>query len=275
MHGCCIAILLRPGTLQRGMISIHPLPGIPEIAVGDDLASILHGAMKTAALLPFRPGDVLVVTQKIVSKAEGRMIDLASIEPGAEAAELAATVCKDPRLVELALQESSAVVRAAPHVLITRHKLGHVMANSGIDRSNIGPGEAERALLLPEDPDASAVTLRQGLIRQGLGEKCGSAVAVVISDSFGRPWRHGVIGVAIGAAGLPALVDRRGEQDRDGRHLEVTQIALADQIATAATLAMGEGAESVPAVLLRGVPLPEGDLPATALVRPPEEDLFR
>jgi coenzyme F420-0:L-glutamate ligase / coenzyme F420-1:gamma-L-glutamate ligase len=248
------------------MISIHPLTGLPEICAGDDLATMLRHALATAGLWPPEEGDVLVVTQKIVSKSEGRMVDLATIEPGAEALAMAETTRKDPRLVELVLRESSAIVRAVPHVLITRHRCGHVMANSGIDRSNVGSGEAERALLLPVDADASAAGLRQML---------GGELAVVISDSFGRPWRHGVVGVAIGAAGLPSLVDRRGEEDRDGRTLEVTQIALADQIATAATLATGEGAESVPAALIRGLALPPGDAPAAALVRPPEEDLFR
>lgn len=248
------------------MIAIHPLVGIPEVRAGDDLAALLRDSLTMAGLWPPQPGDVLVVTQKIMSKAEGRMIDLAAVEPSAEALAMAEKTHKDPKLVELVLRESETVVRAVPHVLITRHRLGHVMANSGIDRSNIGPGDSERALLLPEDPDASAAALRDAL---------GGTLAIVVSDSFGRPWRHGVIGVAIGAAGLPALVDRRGEEDRDGRRLEVTQIALADQIATAATLATGEGAESVPAALIRGLPLPPGEAPASSLVRPLEEDLFR
>ena len=252
------------------MIEIHPLFGLPEINAGDDLPALLKTALADAGLWPFHRGDVLIVTQKIVSKAEGRMVDMSTVDPGPEAIAVAEKTRKDPRLVELALSESSAVVRAAPHVLITRHRLGHVMANSGIDRSNIGPGGAERALLLPVDPDASAAA-----IRDALGQQSEVAPAVVISDSFGRPWRYGVVGVAIGAAGIPALVDRRGEEDRDGRLLEVTQIALADQIATAATLATGEGAEGVPAALLRGLGLPEGDAPASALVRPLEEDLFR
>ncbi|WP_176597613.1 MULTISPECIES: coenzyme F420-0:L-glutamate ligase [Sphingobium] len=252
------------------MLSIHPLCDIPEIRAGDDLAAVLHGSLTQAGLWPLRTGDVLVVTQKILSKAEGRMVALDSVEPGPEALELAATTRKDSRLVELVLRESSTVVRAVPHVLITRHRLGHVMANSGIDRSNIGPGEEERALLLPLDPDGSARSLLDALA----GPEA-AGIGIVISDSFGRPWRHGVVGVAIGAAGLPALVDRRGEEDRDGRRLEVTQIALADQIATAATLVTGEGAESVPAALLRGLALPPGDAGAGALVRPLEEDLFR
>lgn len=255
--------------LQRLMISIHPLTGMAEICAGDDLAMVLRDSLERAGLWPLQEGDVLVVTQKILSKAEGRMVDLTAVEPGREALEVAERTKKDPRLVELVLRESSAIVRAVPHILITRHRLGHVMANSGIDRSNIGPGPQDRALLLPVDPDGSAAALRRALAT-GSG-----APAVVISDSFGRPWRYGVVGVAIGAAGLPSLVDRRGEEDRDGRNLEVTQIALADQIATAAALVTGEGAESIPAVLIRGLRLPTGEAPAAALVRPIEEDLFR
>lgn len=252
------------------MISIHPLYDLPEIAAGDDLAALLRTSLCSAGLLPLQTGDVLVVTQKILSKMEGRMVDLATVVPSPEAIELAEQTRKDPRLIELVLQESTAIVRAVPNILITRHRLGHVMANSGIDRSNIGPGGTERALLLPIDPDRSA---RQLL--EAMSSHSDSRMAVVISDSFGRPWRHGVVGVAIGAAGLPALVDRRGDQDRDGRQLEVTQIALADQIATAAALVTGEGAESVPAALIRGLNLPEGENGAGAIVRPVDEDLFQ
>ncbi len=252
------------------MIAIHPLTDIGEVRPGDDLAGILHHALEAAMLLPLHAGDVLVVTQKIVSKAEDRFVDLASVAPGTEAVRLAAITRKDPRLVELVLAEATAVLRAVPNVLITRHRLGYVMANSGIDRSNLGPGGSERALLLPIDPDASAWRLRDGL-----APLCGAAPAIVISDSFGRPWRHGVVGVAIGASGMPSLVDRRGEPDRDGRRLEVTQVALADMIATASMLATGEGAEGVPAVLVRGVVWPPGASPAAALVRPLAEDLFQ
>ena len=246
------------------MIAIHPLAGIGEILPGSDLAAILTQALQVADLLPVRDDDVLVVTQKIVSKAEGRFVDLADVTPGAEAERLAGITRKDARLVELVLAEASAVVRAVPNVLITRNHHGQIMANSGIDRSNIGPGGADRALLLPVDPDASAARLRAAI-----------GCPVVISDSFGRPWRYGVTGVAIGACGLPSLVDRRGEIDRDGRRLEVTQIGLADMIATAAALATGEGAESVPAVLIRGATWPAGSSPASALVRPLAEDLFQ
>lgn len=226
--------------------------------------------LSAAGLLPLAGSDVLVVTQKIVSKAEGRFVDLATVLPGTEAHRLAEITGKDARLVELVLREAETVVRAAPHVLITRHRLGHVMANSGIDRSNLGPGSSGRALLLPKDPDGSAQALRGELAAAG-----GNAPAVIVSDSFGRPWRHGVTAVAIGAAGLPALVDRRGDIDRDGRKLEVTQIALGDQLATAAALATGEGAEGVPAVLIRGLTIPPGERPASDQIRPLDEDLFR
>jgi coenzyme F420-0:L-glutamate ligase/coenzyme F420-1:gamma-L-glutamate ligase len=246
------------------MIAIHPLTGIGEIRPGDDLALLLKDALAVADLLPLREDDVLVVTQKIISKSEGRFVDLAGVTPGAEAERLAAITRKDARLVELVLAEATTVLRAVPNVLITRHRLGHVMANSGIDRSNIGPGGEDRALLLPLDPDASAERLHEAF-----------GCAVVISDSFGRPWRYGVTGVAIGASGLPSLVDRRGELDRDGRRLEVTQIGLADMIATAAALVTGEGAEGVPAVLIRGATWPAGSSPSAVLVRALEEDLFQ
>jgi coenzyme F420-0:L-glutamate ligase/coenzyme F420-1:gamma-L-glutamate ligase len=251
------------------MIEIHPLPAIGEVQPGDDLAKLLADAVRAAGIDP-TGSDVLVVTQKIVSKAEGRFVDLATVTPGVEALKLADVTRKDPRLVELVLAESLNVVRAVPQVLITRHRSGHVMANAGIDRSNIGPGESERALLLPIDADASAEYLRT-ILRTIWADP----PAIVISDSFGRPWRYGVTCVAIGASGLPSLVDRRGDTDRDGRVLEVTQIALGDMIATAAGLATGEGAEGVPAALVRGLDWAAEAQPASALVRPLEEDLFR
>lgn len=253
------------------MIAIHPLTGMGEIRPGDDLSTLIGDALDGLEQGAPQPGDVLVVTQKIVSKAEGRFVDLSTVTPGEEAQRLAGITLKDARLVELVLAEADTVVRAVPNVLITRHRLGHVMANSGIDRSNLGPGMGEHALLLPVDPDASAERLRAAL-----AARFGTAPAIVISDSFGRPWRYGVVGVAIGAAGLPSLVDRRGELDRDGRRLEVTQIALADMIATAAALATGEGAEGVPAALLRGLPMVDHPAaPVSALVRPLNEDLFQ
>ena len=244
-------------------IEILPLTGIGEIVPGDDLAAVLRAALARMEIVP-RSTDVLVVTQKIVSKAEGRFVALADVTPGAEALRLAAVTRKDPRLVELVLAESTTVLRAVPNVLIVRHRLGLVMANAGIDRSNIGVGDGERALLLPVDPDGSAARIAAAF-------GCG----VVISDSFGRPWRMGVTAVGIGAAGLPALHDRRGETDRDGRPLEVTQIAVADLLASAAALVTGEGAEGIPAVLVRGYAAAGEARPASALTRALEEDLFQ
>ena len=248
------------------MIEIIPLTGLPEIRAGDDLTALFLAALVAHDL---RSGDILVVTSKIVSKAEGRMIALSTIEPGAHARDIAATIGKDPRLVELVLRESSAVIRVAPGVLITRHRLGHVMANAGIDASNLGNDAQDRALLLPLDPDASAQA-----IAEGVAVRFGFAPAVIISDSFGRPWRMGVTNVAIGCAGIPSIIDQRGKPDRDGRPMQVTQVALADLIAAAAGLAMGEGAEGIPAVLVRGLDLHGDPLPATALIRPLAEDLF-
>lgn len=249
-------------------IQIVPLAGIGEIHPGDDLASLLIAAVERAVGTP-EAQDIVVVTQKIVSKAEGALVELGEVTPGPGAQALAETTRKDPRLVELVLRQSNGVLRAVPHVLITRHRSGHVMANAGIDRSNIGPGDGERALLLPDDADASAARLLAAFAARGW-----PPMGIVVSDSFGRPWRMGVTCVAIGASGLPALIDRRGEPDRDGRRLEVTQIALGDMIATAAGLAMGEGAEGIPAVLIRGVRWSAPARPATALIRPLEEDLF-
>jgi coenzyme F420-0:L-glutamate ligase / coenzyme F420-1:gamma-L-glutamate ligase len=226
------------------------------------------GEALAAAGLSVGSADVLIVTQKIVSKAEDRYVALDSVTPSDEALRLAQVTGKDPRLVELVLCESTAVIRSAPNVLITRHRSGHVMANAGIDRSNTGSGG--RVLLLPMNADATAAQLRQGL-----GSRFGRLPAVVISDSFGRPWRYGVVNVALGASGLPSLIDKRGQPDRDGRPLEVTQIAFADMIASAAGLAMGEGAEGIPAAVVRGAIWPAGSLPASALLRPLSEDLFQ
>ena len=251
------------------MIEIIPLTDLDEIKPGDDLPSLLAGAIRRQSVAA-GANTILVVTQKIVSKAENRYLRLSDVAPRAEAERLAAIVRKDARFVELVLRESVAVLRAVPDVLITRHRLGLVMANAGIDRSNIGPGDADRVLLLPVDPDGSARS-----IHARLSADLGAPLPVVITDSFGRPWREGIVGVAIGAAGLPSLVDRRGQTDRDGRKLEVTQVALADMIASAAGLATGEGSEGIPAVLIRGVALEKADIPASALVRPLQMDLFQ
>ena len=248
-------------------ISFTAVPGIPDVAPGMNLSAVLAEALVNANLT-LQARDVLVVAQKIVSKAEGRYVDLADVQVSARAQEIARQCGKDPRIVEVVLAESTAVVRVAPNVLIVRHRLGYVMANAGVDRSNIGGDE--RVLLLPRDPDGAAEELRAAL-----SARFRVPIAVVISDSFGRPWRNGVVNVALGAAGLPALIDRRGEQDRYGRVLEMTEVAFADAIAAGAGLAMGEGAEGTPLVVARGLRWIAPDSNAQSLIRPIREDLFK
>ena len=251
-------------------LEVIPLLGLPLIRAGDDLVELVASALKLNGLTP-RAGDVLVVAQKIVSKAEGRIVDLATIDPSGRAVALAADVDKDPRLVEVILSESVRVVRARRGVLIVEHKLGFVMANAGVDQSNVAPMDGSlRVLLLPENPDRSAETLRRGL--KGL---TGVDVAVVINDSFGRPWRQGTASVAIGAAGLPALIDLRGRLDLFGRRLEVSVVGFADEVAAAASLLMGQADEAVPAVLIRGLRWFAPKSTAASIIRPPNEDLFR
>ena len=236
---------------------------------GDDVAGLLLAALDRAGLA-LRDGDVVAIAQKIVSKAEGRLVDLAEVEPGERARQLAGQTDKDPRLVELILRESDEVSRVRPGVIIVRHRLGFTSANAGIDRSNVGPGGEERVLLLPVDPDASAHRIRDLFIAER-----GATVGVVITDSHGRPFRLGTVGVAIGVAGLPALWDRRGETDRYGYRLQHTDVGVADEIAAAAGLLMGQAAEGQPAVLLRGLRLPVVDGRASDLLRPKEMDLYR
>ena len=251
-------------------LELLAIPGIPMVAPGDDLASLISEGFSRGGLTP-RAGDVLVLAQKIVSKAEGRGVDLASVVPSARAVTLAEEVQKDPRLVELILSESVRVVRSRPNVLIVEHRRGFVMANAGIDQSNVGPTDGvQRALLLPVDPDGSAEALRARLSTQ-----YGVLLAVVIIDSFGRAWRRGTVGVAIGAAGLPALLDLRGNPDLFGRALQVSISGLADEIAAAASLVMGQGDEAQPVVLVRGLTWSAPANPAAELLRPAAEDMFR
>lgn len=251
-------------------VSLIPLAGIPLVEPGDDLAAIAAAALQANALVP-AAGDVLVVAQKVVSKAEGRYVDLATVEPSPRALELAAEIDKDPRFVEIVLSESRRVVRRRPGLLIVEHRLGFVMANAGIDHSNLpGVEDSERVLLLPRDPDAAAEALRERI-----SAKFAVPIAIVINDSFGRPWRRGVAGVALGAAGLPALIDRRGAPDLFGRPLLVTEIGFADELAAAASLVMGQADEGLPIVLIRGLSWSAPELPAAALVRSAEHDLFR
>jgi coenzyme F420-0:L-glutamate ligase / coenzyme F420-1:gamma-L-glutamate ligase len=251
-------------------VTLMPVPDLPMVRPGDDLAGLIIAACEASALAPAE-GDVVVVAQKIVSKAEGRYADLAKVRPSPHAEKLAAQVNKDPRLVEVILGESRRVVRHRPGVLIVEHRLGFIMANAGVDRSNVDPEiAAEPVLLLPRDPDASAAALRDRLAAH-----FHDRLAVVITDSWGRAWRRGTVGVALGAAGLPALMDLRGRADLFGHELRVTQTGFADEIASAASLVMGQADEARPAVLLRGLAWSGAPAPAAALIRPPEEDLFR
>ena len=251
-------------------VTLVAVPDIPPIGPQDDLAAILIAALTAADMTP-DSGDVLVVAQKIVSKAEGRFVDLNGVVPSARASELAAKVDKDPRLVELILRESDEVVAHKPGVLVVAHKLGFVLANAGIDRSNVAPDpDSEPVLLLPVDPNASAATLKARL-----DAHYGIALGVVVSDSVGRAWRNGTTGIALGAAGLPALRDLTGRTDLFGRRLEITQTGFADEIAAAASLLMGQADEGLPAVLLRGLAWREPASGARALLRPKDEDLFR
>ncbi len=251
-------------------LTITALAGVPLVQPGDDLAAVTLAAYAATGLAP-ADGDVLVVAQKIVSKAEGRIVEVATVEPSAEAFALAAEVDKDPRFVEVVLSESRRIVRHRPNLVIAEHRRGWVMANAGIDHSNVGPADGrERVLLLPLDPDASAAALRQQL-----AARSGKRLAVIISDSFGRPFRRGTVGIALGAAGLPAVIDWRGHPDLFGRTLEVTETGFADEIAAAASLVQGQADEATPIVLVRGLSWSAPDAPAAALVRPPEHDLFR
>ena len=252
------------------VITLTSVPGIPMVRPGDDLAALLIAACEQNTLAP-ADGDILVVAQKIVSKAEGRYVDLAKVRPSARAAALAAEVGKDPRLVEVILAESRRVVRTKPGVLIVEHRLGFIMANAGVDRSNIDPDIAtEPVLLLPSDPDASAAGLHKRITAQFR-----KRLGVIITDSWGRAWRRGTVGVALGVAGLPALIDMRGRPDLFGRELHVTQTGFADEIASAASLLMGQADEARPMVLLRGLAWADAPAPGATLVRPPDEDLFR
>ncbi len=250
-------------------ISFQAVHHMPMVQAGDDLPGMMIQALRQSSL-ELLDGDVLIVAQKIVSKAEGRMVLLSTVTPSAAATALAAETDKDPRMVELILSESSEVVRKNRGVLIVRHKLGFVCANAGIDQSNISHQQGEAALLLPLDPDASAQRLRQAMEKLS-----GKRLGIVISDSMNRPWRLGSTGTAIGSAGITVLDDRRGQHDIYGRELHVTMINRADSMATAAMLVMGETTEKVPLALVRGADADGSDQQAAICVRPLAEDLFR
>ncbi|MBN2471389.1 MAG: coenzyme F420-0:L-glutamate ligase [Anaerolineae bacterium] len=245
------------------------LSGIPLVQPGDDLAAFILDGLEQAGLA-LNVHDILIVSSKVISKAEGRWVDLRTVVPSSEAMKLALATEKDPRLVELILRESVAVSRHRKGVLIVRHRLGFTSANAGIDHSNVGIEGDDWVLLLPEDPDASARRLRAELAARN-----GVAPGIVISDTHGRPFRLGNAGVAIGLAGVPGLLDLRGHADLFGRELRATIVAVADAIAAAAGLLSGEADEGRPVVLLRGLALPEADDSATELNRQAEFDLYR
>ena len=257
-----------PPTFVR-RLEIFGLASSREIRPGDDLVEWVAQMCKDERLDP-RAGDVLIFAQKVVSKSEGRVVHLDGVRPSARALELAQQTGKDPRLVELILSESSDVVRAVRQVLIVRHWTGVVLANAGIDRSNVQQqGEGESVLLWPKDPDASAMRLHREA-----SQRFGVHVPVLINDSLGRAWRRGTLGTAIGAAGMPCVLDLRGHEDRHGFRLVSTEVGAADEIAAAASLVMGQAAEGIAVVLVRGASLPMSHGAAADLVRSRSEDLF-
>ncbi len=249
-------------------LTITPLQNIPLIRPGDELAGIILSALE-AAPLPLENDDILVLAQKIVSKAEGRLIDLKTVSPTPAALDLAATTGKDPRLAELVLRESNTILRARPGSVIVEHRLGFVCANAGIDQSNV-TGSDEWALLLPLDPDQTAAE-----IRAKLEAATGKKIGILIIDSHGRAWRFGTVGTTIGLSGLPALVDLRGQTDLSGYTLKITVLGAADELAAAASLMMGQAAEGTPIVHVRGFPYPLREGTLKELLRPKEQDMFR
>jgi coenzyme F420-0:L-glutamate ligase / coenzyme F420-1:gamma-L-glutamate ligase len=254
-------------------LEVVALPGIPLLKTGDDLGAIAVSALARARF-ELRDGDVVVAASKAVSRVEGRFVDLSTVDVSPAAASLARQVAKDERFVELVLRESTGVSRAAPNVLIVRHRLGFVCADAGIDESNARPVGASASsgpwvLLLPEAPDASA-----GRLRRALAEASGAVIGVVVSDSFGRPFRLGTVGAAIGVSGLPPLWDKAGEADLCDRRLEHTVTAIADQVAAAADLVAGQGAEGRPLMIVRGLTFEPNDRTARDLVRPKDTDVY-
>jgi coenzyme F420-0:L-glutamate ligase/coenzyme F420-1:gamma-L-glutamate ligase len=264
------------------MLTLTPLSNIPLIRQRDNLADIIVRASHTDAI-QIQDGDILVIAQKIVSKAEGRMVNLATVNPSKGALELAEQAAKDPRLVELILRESNEVLRTRPGAIIVEHRLGFVCANAGIDHSNVSPLESSEGfgtfgrlnpedwvLLLPECPDLSAEQ-----IRMKVEAATQAHIGVLIIDSHGRAWREGTVGITIGISGLPGLLDLRGQPDLFDFHLQITQVGVADELAAAASLMMGQAAEGTPVVHARGFPYPLREGKLEELLRPKENDLFR
>ncbi len=254
--------------MQAKHLSLFTVPGIPLINQGDDLVELISAALSSAGL-ELLDGDIVVIAQKLVSKSEGRKVALSSVEPSAAAIELATATDKDPRMVQLILNESRQILRYRPGVIIAEHASGCVLANAGIDRSNVEP-DSDSVLLLPADADQSAADLRQGF-----SDKMSVTIGVIIADSVGRAWRMGTTGMAIGCAGVEALANLRGRADMFGRELQVSEHAVADSVASAAELIMGEADESTPVVIVRGLDEGRSDQDASILLRPADEDMFR
>lgn len=256
-------------------MSLMPVPGLPLVQPGDNLAELIWQALQAAGIM-LQDGDVLVLAQKIVSKAEGRLVHLSQVTPSARAEEMAQISGKDPRLAQLVLDESREVLRARPGTMVVEHRLGFVCANAGIDHSNVAPPPGsglsadEWVLLLPLDPDASAAGLRREL-----EARSGARLGVLIIDSHGRAWRMGTVGAAIGLSGLPGLVDLRGVPDLFDFKLQITQVGAADELAAAASLVMGQAAEGTPVVFVRGFPYPLREASLVELLRPRAQDMFR
>jgi coenzyme F420-0:L-glutamate ligase/coenzyme F420-1:gamma-L-glutamate ligase len=260
------------GPAPAAQLVLTALPGLPLVQAGDDLGALILAGLERAGLA-LADGDVIAIAQKVVSKAEGRRLRLADVTPSKRAEELAVLTQKDPRLVEVVLSETREVLRVRPNTLIVEHRLGFVCANAGVDRSNVGPhgeGHDEAVLLLPLDPNGTCQALRERFRAE-----TGAQVAVVINDSHGRAWRTGTVGVALGAAGFPALLDMRGHPDLFDYALQITQVGLADELAAAASLLMGQADEGRPVIHIRGVPYPFREGTADELIRSRELDLFR
>lgn len=254
--------------MQAKKLSLFTVPGIPLVNRGDDLVALIGGSLSTAGL-ELQDGDVVVIAQKLVSKAEGRTVALSSVIPSQEAIELAEATDKEPQITQLILDESKQILRQRPGVIIAEHHSGCVLANAGIDRSNVEP-DSDRVLLLPADADQSASQLRDSF-----SDALGVSVGVIIADSVGRAWRMGTTGMTLGCAGVEALANLRGRTDMFGRILQVSEHAVADSIASAAELLMGEADEATPVVIVRGLDQGHSDQNARVLLRPADEDMFR
>lgn len=251
------------------MLTLIPLTGFPLVKVGDDLPELIRLSLIQSDI-QLLDGDIIVLAQKIVSKAEGRLRNLSQIQPSERALDLSQKTGKDPRFLELVLMESNEVLRTRPGTIIVEHRLGFVCANAGIDHSNVGTRGELWVLLLPEDPDESARK-----IRTRLEAMAGVKIGVMIIDSHGRAWRLGTQGMAIGVSGIPGVVDLRGKPDLFSRILQITQVAVGDELASAASLVMGQAAEGTPVIHVRGFPYPLREATLEEFIRPQEQDLFR